>query len=159
MQPIIREAIESDLNDLVLLFIEENRFHADLVPAYIQATKDVLRTGELEDFIADERKVLIVAESGGALVGAIIVAIAETEDDRWKKGGQAAYIEDMIVGTQIRRLGVGKALMQAALDWVRGQGVDAVELHVWEKNARARHFYESMGFATLQRRMKIDLEL
>lgn len=42
--------------------------------------------------------------------------------------------------------GVGAALMEAALDAARAEGVDWVWLGVWEENERAIAFYRKWGF-------------
>ena len=45
-----------------------------------------------------------------------------------------------------RRLGVGRALVNAALDWSRTAGATAVELWVTTGNDPAQRLYESFGF-------------
>jgi Acetyltransferases len=42
--------------------------------------------------------------------------------------------------------GVGQALMQACLDAARSGGYETIWLGVWERNVRARAFYEKYGF-------------
>jgi ribosomal protein S18 acetylase RimI-like enzyme len=66
--------------------------------------------------------------------------------------------EETISGTsplEIRRIyasqeyigkGVGKALMQAAIEEAKQRGCDCVWLGVWEKNPRAIEFYKKWGF-------------
>lgn len=41
---------------------------------------------------------------------------------------------------------VGQALMQACLDTARSRGYETIWLGVWERNMRARRFYEKCGF-------------
>ncbi len=43
--------------------------------------------------------------------------------------------------------GAGAFLLEATLDHARRGGHDAVWLQVWDRNARARRFYEKHGFA------------
>jgi GNAT superfamily N-acetyltransferase len=52
-----------------------------------------------------------------------------------------------------RGRGIAKLLMEIARDWVLSQGVQVIELHVWEANVVACRFYESLGFKSIQRRM------
>lgn len=42
--------------------------------------------------------------------------------------------------------GVGQALMQASLEAARSGGYETIWLGVWERNVRARLFYEKWGF-------------
>ena len=67
-------------------------------------------------------------------------------------------IEGFLSGTktlEVRRIyasqeyigkGVGKALMQAAIDESKHRGCDSIWLGVWEKNPRAIEFYKKWGF-------------
>ena len=41
---------------------------------------------------------------------------------------------------------IGKALMEACLDYARNNGYEMIWLGVWEKNHRAIQFYEKWGF-------------
>ena len=66
--------------------------------------------------------------------------------------------EGFITGTnplEVRRIyatqeyigkGIGKALMQAAIEEAKQRGCDCVWLGVWEKNPRAIDFYKKRGF-------------
>ncbi|MET4105436.1 GNAT family N-acetyltransferase [Hymenobacter sp. UYP22] len=51
------------------------------------------------------------------------------------------YVEEDWIGT-----GLGAALMRRAIEEARQQGCRAVVLGVWEKNERAREFYQRFGF-------------
>jgi ribosomal protein S18 acetylase RimI-like enzyme len=42
--------------------------------------------------------------------------------------------------------GIGKALMQAAIDVAKEKGKEIIWLGVWEKNSRAISFYQQWGF-------------
>lgn len=53
----------------------------------------------------------------------------------------------MSVARDHRGLGVGSALLAAALGWARAQGVEKVSLSVFAHNAPAIAFYEGHGFA------------
>ena len=43
-------------------------------------------------------------------------------------------------------LGLGKLLMEKALEQAKENGFEQVELGVFEDNPRARHLYEKLGF-------------
>ena len=45
-----------------------------------------------------------------------------------------------------RRRGVGRALLEAAVEWARTSGVSKLELHVFPHNEAAIKLYESFGF-------------
>ena len=153
----IREASIEDLESLRELFVEENRFHAQLVPEHVRPTQDVLTRVELEDFVSSPVQRIFVGDDGDDLLGAIIVKLKEQPADRWKAARRFGYVDELIVSANARGRGVGSQLMAAARDWLLSKGVRAMELHVWSANVDARQFYEALGMRTLQRRMIWDL--
>ncbi|MGC9394598.1 MAG: GNAT family N-acetyltransferase [Anaerolineae bacterium] len=154
----IREAGMADFDRLRALFVEENEFHAQLVPAYIQVTPHVLTREELQAFLDSRTHRLFVCEDGDTLLGAVIVSLKDTAEDRWNKPRRCGYIADLIVTTTAQGHGIGRQLMQAARRWVVSQGVQTIELHVWEANAGAYRFYESLGLRSVQCRMTWELK-
>jgi putative acetyltransferase len=60
----------------------------------------------------------------------------------------SAHVADLglMVAKEARRMGVGRALLDAATDWARGNGVRKLELHVFPWNEPAIKLYERFGF-------------
>jgi GNAT superfamily N-acetyltransferase len=58
-------------------------------------------------------------------------------------GARGGNILNVYTEPEFRRLGVARALMQAALDWCRANGIKAVILHA---SMDGRALYESIGF-------------
>jgi ribosomal protein S18 acetylase RimI-like enzyme len=53
----------------------------------------------------------------------------------------------MWVAPDARGAGIGRALVDAVVEWSRARGCSRLVLAVTETNERARHFYEARGFA------------
>jgi len=69
---------------------------------------------------------------------------------RWSvwKSAEDCWLEDLYVREEARRSGLGRALVEAALDRARERGCRRIELDVNEDNAPARALYEACGFLT-----------
>ena len=64
----------------------------------------------------------------------------------WRAGGDA-LIEDVYVAPEARRSGLGRSLVEHALDYARVErGCRRAELDVNEANEAALRLYESLGF-------------
>ena len=61
-------------------------------------------------------------------------------------GGIEAQLDDLFVAATSRRSGVGRALVQAAVDAARARGAKIVGLNTNERNADALRLYEASGF-------------
>lgn len=60
----------------------------------------------------------------------------------------SAHVADvgLMVAKSMRRQGVGRALLEAAVGWARSVGIRKLELHVFPWNEAAIALYESFGF-------------
>jgi putative acetyltransferase len=52
----------------------------------------------------------------------------------------------LMVAAGYRRQGIGRRLLQAAVDWARESGIRKLELHVFPHNEPAIRLYEQFGF-------------
>jgi ribosomal protein S18 acetylase RimI-like enzyme len=57
-----------------------------------------------------------------------------------------SYLEELYVVPGLRGDGIGRALLEAALDMARGEGATHMELGTSTDDAAARGLYESLGF-------------
>jgi ribosomal protein S18 acetylase RimI-like enzyme len=60
--------------------------------------------------------------------------------------GLHSYLEELYVVPDLRGNGLGRALLEAALDTARREGADYMELGTSESDTAARALYESAGF-------------
>ena len=74
------------------------------------------------------------------------LAVLRFRPDIW---GQAleCYLAELYVAPGRRRKGLGRALMEAAMELARGEGADHMDLGTSENDVAARALYESLGFS------------
>ncbi len=78
----------------------------------------------------------VVADSGGQIIGMLHVEVG-----RFGFGDLG-----MLVDAAWRGRGVGSALVQAGIDWARGQGLHKLSLEVFPTNTAAIALYRKFGF-------------
>ena len=93
-----------------------------------------------------------IAERGGAVIGFVSSGPPRDEDVPLP----AAEIYAIYVLSDAWRSGAGRALMSTAVDHWLARGATTLTLWVLEANARARGFYEAMGWTPDGRRQEID---
>ena len=77
--------------------------------------------------------------------GDAIVATAMVGHD-----GHRGWVYYVATDPDRRAKGYGRAIMNAAEDWLRGAGIAKLQLLVRRENARAGAFYQSIGYAEAQ---------
>ncbi len=109
----------------------------------------------LAAILRDPDAAIFVCERDGALLGFCTVRIdcappIQIEVER-------AEITDLMVSAPERRRGVGRALAERALGWVKERGVERCEVRVASRNSEGQRFWRSVGFGdlmdVLQRRL------
>lgn len=63
------------------------------------------------------------------------------------EGGQAAWLEDLVVRPEHRGRGLGTRLLQEAVEWARKQGITRISLLTDAHNLGARGLYMRHGFS------------
>lgn len=83
----------------------------------------------------------------GAVEGAEATGVCQLRF-RWSvwKSAEDCWLEDLYVQESARRSGLGRALVDAALERARERGCRRIELDVNEDNSAARALYEACGF-------------
>lgn len=77
------------------------------------------------------------------------LAVLRFRPSIWTEGLEC-YLAELYVVPDRRGQGLGRALMEAAIDLARNQGADYMDLGTSEDDA-ARHLYESLGFTNRER--------
>ena len=102
--------------------------------------------------------VLLVAEADGGVVGVLLAMFERPPASPPQEARRHLHVLSLSVRAEWRRVGAGRALMQAAHARARAAGATDVELHVWEFNRAALAFYDALGYETIERRMRLSLD-
>jgi ribosomal protein S18 acetylase RimI-like enzyme len=96
---------------------------------------------DLESIVTSPATTMFVArDDNKSIVGILTLALFRLPS------GVRAWIEDVVVDESARRLGAGRALVEAALALAVDSGADKVDLTSRPSRDSARRLYETMGF-------------
>lgn len=155
---IVRPAVPADGETISELLRYIASYHAARRP-------DIYRDGDIAKhdadgvraMIADENNIIRTAEYDGVPVGYTIAMIKTRRDHAIMRDRRVYYIDDFCVSPARQRLGIGRALFDAAKAEAKLLDCDAVELNVWECNPEAIAFYEACGMKTQRRQMEAEV--
>jgi RimJ/RimL family protein N-acetyltransferase len=118
--------------------------------AAVAAERDRIGTEPPVDIDARSEEFARTAEASViAVAGGRIVGHANVECDRFGAGEFG-----IVIDAGWRGRGVGSALMLAAIEWARAEGLHKLSLEVFPTNAPAIALYRKFGFVEEGRRVK-----
>jgi ribosomal protein S18 acetylase RimI-like enzyme len=109
----------------------------------------------LQSQLDEDDAIVFVAEQRDRIVGYVYGAV---EPLSWKDlRDECGYIHDLLVSPEARRAGVGDALLDNAIDWLREQGMPRIVLGTAAQNESARRLFERRGFRATMIEMTLEL--
>ena len=145
---LVRPGRRDDASAAAALWMRSAEEHTAYDPVYATSpdAEKIMRRF-LADLSSSSHSCLLVAEApdgSGEIVGFLSGEIREGSPAFSPKTWAA--VEDIYVTQTYRSQGIGRALVDASVEWAREKGVDGVSLQVAAGNARARKFYDGLGF-------------
>ena len=135
------------------------RTHHELDSArFIPATKDTPRgyASYLGTQLDEPDVAVLVAETDGAVIG---YAYAAVEGMDWMAlRGPAGVLHDIVVDPAHRGHGVGRMLLDAALEFLTTRGSPRAVLWTAHGNAAAQRLFAAAGFRTTMLEMTRELD-
>lgn len=145
-------------------FIIREIEQADLEKGFFQTLSNLAMLGRIRDDLEQAKKILqeiksyplykifvAVKNDDAEIIGSITLLI---EQKFIHDGGKSGHIEDVVTRKEYEGIGVGSALVSAALAFAREKNCYKVILNCSEKNAP---FYEKIGFRRNEISMRYDL--
>ena len=91
----------------------------------------------IKKYLARNPDTCFVVVEQGCIIGSILTG----------HDGRRGYISHTAVSPAYQRKGIGKQLVEVALNALREQGINKVNLVVFSRNENGNAFWEKMGFA------------
>ena len=148
----IRPATRADLPEIVRMLADDElgsqreRYELPLPDAYLAAFEQINDSPYFE---------LVVAELDGHLVGTLQLIFIPSIS---YQGGLRAQVESVRVDTPFRSQGIGKKMMEWAMERARQREAHLVQLTTHNTRKDAHRFYERLGFKGSHLGMKISLK-
>lgn len=153
---MIRKAVLNDIPSISLLYREQFKEMAELIPDFIKIGDQSKEF--IEKIISNDDSDILVYENDNEIIGFILLQAKQRPDFDFIKPGKFCYIMDLIITEKHRNKGYGTALMNSAIDWGKEQVCNIVNLDVLSNNPKAISLYEKLGFISKAQEMYYKLD-
>lgn len=155
----IRIALLKDYEGVCALYAGLDAHHVDIDPSKYRAYEGPARSlDRFTELVNDSDWFFFVSEQGGVLNGFVNGFERSTRPFPFLVPRKAACIQNLYVTPSGRHLGLGQALMEAAMDWSQARDIFKLELDVHANNTPALTFYQNMGFEMTLARLDMTME-
>jgi ribosomal protein S18 acetylase RimI-like enzyme len=126
--------MENELLPLLELYQQLNPTDDIMSEKTAKDVWDAIKTQNIKYFVAKEN---------GKIISSCYICIISN----LTRGGKSiGYIENVITDTAYRRMGIGKTVVENAIEYAKDQNCYKVLLQSGNKRTEAHRFYESIGF-------------
>ncbi|TXS29139.1 GNAT family N-acetyltransferase [Streptomyces sp. ms191] len=147
---LLRPATRAELPAVLALLADEEKVSD---PGAVVVTEAYERA--FADIDADPRnEVLVLVDEGGTVMGCLQATYIP---GLGKGGAERALIEAVRIRADRRGGGLGRELMERAVDRARARGCALVQLTSSKRRTDAHRFYASLGFARSHDGFKLSL--
>ena len=137
MYPTITQATLKDIPALSQLLDEHFSQEEEFTPNITHQEE------ALQKIIANkEIGTIFVAKVDNRVVGRVSLLFTVST----ALGGRVALLEDMVVSSNYQNRGIGKALLDHAIEYAKAQQIERITLLTDQSNQKAQKFYSSFGF-------------
>ena len=153
---MVRKAAKNDIPAIIQLLHQVNMVHHVIRPDLFKPHTTKYSEQELEVLLDDDSTPVFVYDDG-QVRGHAFCQITDVRGHKLLQDVKTLYIDDICVDESARGQHVGKALYQFVRDYAKFIGCHNITLNVWEGNAPALRFYQSMGMSVQKTGMEMIL--
>ncbi|MGE8293878.1 MAG: N-acetyltransferase family protein [Sphingobacterium sp.] len=153
----IRKAVQTDLPKIKNLYFQLFEEMAHHEPDYMQ-TADQDESFLQRVIAGEDQFTAFVYGADDEVKGIAITQLQESPPYSCFVPLKCMYLMDIVVDTDMRGMGIGKALIDRVKTWAKENEADYVELSVLSKNAYAAALYLHEGFEPYSLSMRLKIE-
>jgi ribosomal protein S18 acetylase RimI-like enzyme len=150
----IRRATDADVHAVSALNEHVQAIHAAVLPRRFKPPgRHTFPPEAVRTLLAESRTILLVADVGSTPAGYVYAEVVRRPETPFHFAYEMIYVHHISVGTDFRKQGVGRALLDAVRNAGAELGIATLALDVWTFNAEARGFFRRYGLTLYNERL------
>ena len=141
----IKEACEKNINDIIELLKEANKYHSNLRPDLFNGKNPKYNYNDLLNIIHNPNMKIYVCIINDKAIGHIFMILNNHKNDVVLNDFKTLYIDDLFIKDDYRGKGIGHILFDKALEFAKENECYNITLSVWAGNNKSEEFYKNLG--------------
>ena len=125
------------IDSRLVVSADEHGIRFSIIPTTPYQKKYQVETIDYDDYIDHPDKTIFLAYLEDIIAGEIRLR---------KNWNNYAYIEDIVVDAEFRRRGIGRSLINKAIQWAKEKNLPGIMLETQNNNVAGCMLYQSCGF-------------
>lgn len=153
----IENATLNDINQIAVIMKE-------IADIHINARPDVFKEKNIEDLVLDikesiesKKEWILVAKEENIVKGILICKLKIIENHPNLKDSKVLWIDDLGVNSKFQKQGIGKMLVDKAIELAKQNACTRVDLNCWKLNDNAYQFYKKIGMLDQREIMELKI--
>lgn len=154
---VIETAKMENINEIAIIMKE-------IADIHINARPDIFKEKKVEDLIeyikeslSSKKEWILVAKDEDVIKGILICKLKIIENHPNLKNSKILWIDDLGVKSIYQKQGIGKLLVNKAIELAKLNNCTRVDLNCWKLNENAIKFYKRIGM--LEQREILELKI
>lgn len=140
--PLVREAVSSDLPSLIDLYAQSDEYHYRGDPEFFCVPPQPPRsTSYLREVISSEDRVILVVQEHDELLGLLEMRLNDFVEVSHTYPRRVAFMVTVFLKKKARELGYGNQLIDAGIDWAKVHGAFEIGGDVYSFNQASLQFF------------------
>lgn len=152
MQAVIRTT--KDFKEIARLNKSVQDWHQQNYPEVFKPFDLKAIEKALQAMLEKDKVFAFVAELNGNPVGYLLAYLEHRSESAFQYAQSILNIDQILVLEKYRGSGIGKALIDRAIELAKEKQVDEIQLDHWSANQSAEHFFAMHGFEYFRYKMR-----
>src|SRR5690606_3877942 len=106
-----------------------------------------------ETTLKNENTIAYIAKEDENLLAYILLLKIKTEENPFQYSRNYLLIDQILVNPNHQNKGIGRLLLETAIQFAKRNNIQTIELNHWSKNDTARRFFNKFGFEYYNEKM------
>lgn len=154
----IENAKIENINEIAIIMKEIADIHISVRPDIFKEKTIENLLDDIKESINSNNNWIFVAKDNDIVKGILICKLKIIENHPNLKDSKVLWIDDLGVSSNFYKQGIGRLLVNKAIELAKSNNCSRVDLNCWKLNENAIKFYERIGITVQREIMELKIK-